>query len=156
MGSFPLGTRVTCALPNIKRIGTPESRVQPRSPLRRDLESAGQGTHLIEDDQDNRSPSFRRDLPGPSQSVLSWVPPGLVLGAAVVLVLAQLFHVAWHSPHRRYLAVLLLTAAGVLAGQLWDALGLPALRLGELDLLPAVLFAAALQPLARRVTLLLP
>src|SRR5262252_6693274 len=46
MSLFPRGTRVTCALPNIKRIGTPGSRVRPRSPLRRDLESTGQGTHL--------------------------------------------------------------------------------------------------------------
>ena len=46
MSVFPRGTRVTCALPNTKRIGTPGSRVWPRSPLRRDLESTGQGTHL--------------------------------------------------------------------------------------------------------------
>jgi len=46
MSVFPWGTRVTCALPNTKRIGTPGSRVRPRSPLRRDLEGTGQGTHL--------------------------------------------------------------------------------------------------------------
>jgi hypothetical protein len=85
-----------------------------------------------------------------------WIPPGLLLGVALVLVLAQVFHVAWHSPLRRYRVVLLLTAAGVLAGQLWETLGLPGLRAGEVDLLPAALFAAALQSLARRVTLLLP
>ena len=46
MSVFPWGTRVTCALPNTICIGTPGSRVRPRSPLRRDLEGTGQGTHL--------------------------------------------------------------------------------------------------------------
>src|SRR5215510_1099317 len=46
MSVFPWGTRVTCALPNTICIGTPASRVRPRSPLRRDLEGTGQGTHL--------------------------------------------------------------------------------------------------------------
>jgi hypothetical protein len=88
--------------------------------------------------------------------VIAWVPPGLILGLALVLLLAQLFHAAWHVGRRRYLAVLLLTAAGVAAGQLWDVLGLPALRLGQVNLLPAVLFAIALQTLAGRLTLRLP
>ena len=88
--------------------------------------------------------------------MIGWVPPGVVMGVALVLVLAQLFHVVWHSARRRYLAVLLLTAAGIGLGQLWDALGLPALRLGQLDLLPAVLFALVFQAFARRLTLRLP
>jgi len=46
MSVFPWGTRVTCALPNTICIGAPGSRVRPRSPLRRDLEGTGQGTHL--------------------------------------------------------------------------------------------------------------
>jgi hypothetical protein len=88
--------------------------------------------------------------------LIAWIPPGLVLGVALVLLLAQLFHLAWHHPTRRYLAVLLLTAAGVGLGQLWDVLGLPALRVGQLDLLPAVVFALLLQAFARRLTLRLP
>jgi hypothetical protein len=88
--------------------------------------------------------------------VIAWIPPGLVLGVALVLLLAQLFHAAWHDRRRRYLAILLLTAAGMAAGQLWEVLGLPALRLGQVNLLPAVPFAAVLQTLARRLTLRLP
>jgi len=87
----------------------------------------------------------------------AWVPPGLVLGAALVLVLAQLFHSVVHYGRRPYLSVLVLTAAGFGAGQVWDVLGLPALRLGQVNLLPALVFAIALQPLAKRLTLrLLP
>ena len=88
--------------------------------------------------------------------VTGWIPPGLVLGTAFTLLLAQLLHALWHNGRCRYLAVLILTAAGVLLGQLWDVLGLPALRLGQLNLLPAVLFATALQVLGRRLTLRLP
>ncbi len=87
---------------------------------------------------------------------MSWLPPGLVLGAALTLLLAQVFHVLGYDGSRRYLAVLILTAVGILAGQLWDALGLPAARLGAVNLLPALLFAALLQLLARRLTLRLP
>jgi hypothetical protein len=86
----------------------------------------------------------------------AWLPPGLILGVVLTLLLAQLLHALWHNGRTRYLAVLILTAAGVLLGQLWDVLGLPALRMGQLDLLPAVLFAIALQLLARRLTLRLP
>jgi uncharacterized membrane protein YqgA involved in biofilm formation len=85
-----------------------------------------------------------------------WIPPGLVLGVVFTLLLAQLLHALWHNGRCRYLAVLILTAGGVLLGQLWDVLGLPAMRLGQLNLLPAVLFATALQVLARRLTLRLP
>ena len=45
--------------------------------------------------------------------------------------------------------MLLLTALGVGLGELWDVLGLPSLRLGQANLLPAILFAFLLQPLAR-------
>jgi hypothetical protein len=89
-------------------------------------------------------------------AVIGWVPPGLLLAVPFVLLLAQLFHVLWQSGRSRYLAVLVLTAGGVLLGQVWDAVGLPALRLGQLDLLPAALFATALQPLGRRLSLRLP
>ncbi|HXM58076.1 MAG TPA: hypothetical protein VOB72_21945 [Candidatus Dormibacteraeota bacterium] len=86
----------------------------------------------------------------------AWFPPGLVLGVALTLLLTQLLHALWHNGRTRYLAVLILTTAGVLLGQLWDAVGLPALRMGQLDVLPAVLFAVGLQLLARRLTLRLP
>ena len=89
-------------------------------------------------------------------AALGWVPPGLLLAVPFTLLLAQLLHTLWHSGRCRYLAVLILTAAGVALGQLWDLLGLPALRLGQLDLLPAILFAILLQSLARRLSLRLP
>ena len=89
-------------------------------------------------------------------SVLGWVPPGLLLAVPLTLLLAQLLHALWHNGRCRYLAVLILTATGVLLGQLWDGLGLPVVRLGQLNLLPAVLFATALQPLGRRLSLRLP
>lgn len=74
-----------------------------------------------------------------------------------MLVLAQLFHSLLHHGRRPYVAVLLLTAAGVGAGQLWDALGLPARGVGQVNLMPALVFAIVLQPLAKRLTLrLLP
>ncbi len=88
--------------------------------------------------------------------MIGWLPPGLVLAVPLTLLLAQLLHVLWHAGRCRYLAVLILTTAGILLGQAWDALGLPGLRLGQLNLLPALLFATALQPLGRRLTLRLP
>lgn len=88
--------------------------------------------------------------------MIGWVPPGLLLAVPFTLLLAQLLHTLWHDSRRRYRVVLVLTAAGVLLGQGWDVIGLPALRLGQLNLLPAILFAAALQMLARRLTLRLP
>jgi hypothetical protein len=84
------------------------------------------------------------------------IPPALLLAVPFTLLLAQLLHALWHDGRRRYLAVLILTAAGVLLGQAWDVLGLPALRLGQLDVLPAVGFATALQVFGRRLTLRLP
>jgi hypothetical protein len=80
-------------------------------------------------------------------------PPGLLLGVPVTLLLAQLLHALWHHGRCRYVSVLILTAAGVLLGQLWDVLGLPSARLGQLDLLPAIPFAVVLQTLARRLPL---
>ena len=85
-----------------------------------------------------------------------WIPPGLLLGLAFTLLLAQLLHALWHNARMPYLAVLVLTAAGVVLGQLWDVVGLPAVRVGQLNLLPAIAFATALQVLARRLTLRLP
>lgn len=81
------------------------------------------------------------------------VAPGVVLGLLLVLALSHLFYAFWPYRHRGYLAVLLLTAAGVLLGQGWDVAGLPGLRLGEANVVPAILFAAGLQPLARPLRL---
>lgn len=82
---------------------------------------------------------------------VTWLPPGAIVGLLVVLVLSQLLYAFWPYTRRAYLPVLALTALGVLLGQGWDALGLPSVRLGEANLLPAIAFAVALQPLADRV-----
>jgi hypothetical protein len=89
-------------------------------------------------------------------SLIALVPPGLLLAVPFTLLLAQLLHALWHSGRCRYRAVLLLTVAGVALGEVWDAVGLPALRLGELNVFPAILFAIGLQPFGRRLSLRLP
>lgn len=78
--------------------------------------------------------------------------PALLLAVLVVLILSQLLYSvgAWRAP---YPSVLVLTTVGVGAGQAWRALGLPGVGLGELNLVPAVLFAIALRPCARFVPL---
>jgi hypothetical protein len=86
---------------------------------------------------------------------LALIPPGLVLGLVVTLLLAQLFHSLLHHGRRTYLAVLILTSAGMVAGQLWDVLGLPVVRVGQLNLLPALVFATAFQALAKRLSVVL-
>ncbi|HLQ62326.1 MAG TPA: hypothetical protein VK131_10710 [Candidatus Acidoferrales bacterium] len=82
---------------------------------------------------------------------MSSIPPGLIVALLLVLALSQLFYALLPYRRRAYLPVLLLTAIGVGLGQLWDVLGLPSLRLGQANLLPAILFALLLQPLARFV-----
>ncbi len=82
--------------------------------------------------------------------------PGYIVGLLLVLILSQLFYAFWPYRRRAYLPVLLLTFLGVLLGQVWDALGLPAVRFGEANLLPAIVFAALLQPLAHRVPIRFP
>jgi len=89
-------------------------------------------------------------------ALIGWVPPGLLLAVPFTLLLAQLLHALWHSGRCRYRAVLMLTVAGVVLGQVWDVAGLPAARLGQLDLLPAILFAIGLQSFGRRLSLRLP
>jgi hypothetical protein len=84
-------------------------------------------------------------------SLFNVVPPGLIVALLLVLIVSQLFFAFLPYRRRAYPPVLLMTAAGFGLGQLWDWLGLPSLRLGQADLLPAVLFALLLQPLARFV-----
>ena len=87
---------------------------------------------------------------------MNWPAPGLLVAVAVVLVLSQLLYAFWPYRRRSYVPALLLTAAGVLLGQLWDVIGLPALRVGQANLLPAIPFAIALQPLADRLPIRFP
>jgi hypothetical protein len=68
-----------------------------------------------------------------------------------VLIVSQLFFAFLPYRRRAYLPIVLMTAIGFGLGQLWDYIGLPSLRMGQANMLPAVLFALLLQPLARFV-----
>lgn len=83
--------------------------------------------------------------------LLRAVPPGLVVAVLAVLILSQFFYAFLPYRRRAYVPVLVMTAVGFGLGQLWDYLGLPSLRLGQANVVPAVLFAILLQPLARFV-----
>jgi hypothetical protein len=82
---------------------------------------------------------------------LRLVPPGLIVGVLLVLIASQLFFAFLPYRRRAYVPILAMTAIGFLLGQAWDFLGLPSVRLGQANLLPAVAFALLLQPLARFV-----
>ncbi|HZU18314.1 MAG TPA: hypothetical protein VFD01_17145 [Candidatus Dormibacteraeota bacterium] len=81
---------------------------------------------------------------------------GLVVGVLLALIVAQLFRTFWPGVPPPFLAALTLSLAGVLAGQVWAWLGLPGVDLGSANLLPALAFAALLQPLAGRIRLPFP
>lgn len=74
------------------------------------------------------------------------IPPGLLLAALLILICSQLIYAFLPMRPRAYAVVLVLTVAGWILGQAWMFLGLPAWRIGQADVLPAALFAAALQP----------
>ena len=82
---------------------------------------------------------------------MSHLPPALIIDVLLVLIVSQLLDAFFPYRKRAYLPVLLLTALGVALGQLWDYLGLPGYRFGGTNLLPALLFALVLQPLAQRL-----
>ncbi len=79
------------------------------------------------------------------------IPPGLVVLVLAVLITSQLFYAFVPFRRRAYVPILVVTALGFGLGQLWDYLGLPALRLGQANMIPAAVFALFLQPLARFV-----
>ena len=73
------------------------------------------------------------------------------MAALAVLIVSQLCFAFLPYRRRAYIPILLMTAIGFALGQLWDFLGLPAYRLGQANMLPALPFALLLQPLARFV-----
>ena len=81
--------------------------------------------------------------------LLKLVPPGLVVAVLGVLIVSQLFYAFLRYRHRAYLPILAMTAVGFGLGQLWDYVGLPSVRAGQVAVLPALVFALLLQPLAR-------
>jgi uncharacterized membrane protein YqgA involved in biofilm formation len=84
------------------------------------------------------------------------VHPALLLAPLFALIASQLFYVFWPYRERNYLAILALSGAGFGLGQLWQYLQLPSFHVGEGNLLPALIFAALLQPLAPRLPIHLP
>jgi len=82
---------------------------------------------------------------------VKFISPGLIVSVLLVLIVSQLCFALLPYRRRAYVPVLLMTAVGFGLGQVWDFLGLPAVRLGQANLLPAVVFALLLQPLARFV-----
>jgi hypothetical protein len=83
--------------------------------------------------------------------LLRLVPPGLIVAALAVLIVSQFFYAFLPLRRRAYVPILVMTTIGFALGQLWDYLGLPSVRLGQANILPAFVFALALQPLARFV-----
>ena len=83
--------------------------------------------------------------------LLKLIPPGVIVAGLAVLIVSQLFFAFLPYKRRSYLPILLMTAIGFALGSLWDFLGLPSIRLGQANMLPAIVFAALLQPLARWV-----
>jgi hypothetical protein len=93
-----------------------------------------------------------RAQPGRQGAIsLSFIPPGLIVAVLLILIVSQLCFAFFPYRRRAYVPVLLMTALGFALGQAWDFLGLPSLRLGQANLLPALVFALMLQPLARFV-----
>jgi hypothetical protein len=84
-------------------------------------------------------------------ALISLIPPGLIVAVFAVLIFSLAFYALLPYRRRAYFPILVVTAAGFALGQLWDFLGLPALRLGQANILPAIGFALLLQPLARFV-----
>lgn len=82
--------------------------------------------------------------------------PAWVLAPAFALLYALLSYAFWPHRRRNFLAILLLCLIGQLLGQGWQYVGLPSLHLGEGNLVPAVLAAGVLQPLAGRLPIHLP
>jgi hypothetical protein len=84
-------------------------------------------------------------------ALLSLIPPGVIVAVLAVLIFSLGFYALLPYRRRAYVPILVVTAAGFALGQLWDFLGLPSLRLGQANIVPAIPFALLLQPLARFV-----
>jgi hypothetical protein len=84
-------------------------------------------------------------------ALLNLVPPGLIVAVLAILILSQVFYAFLPYRKRAYVPILVTTAAGFALGQLWDFLGLPSLRMGQANVVPAIPFALLLQPLAKFV-----
>src|SRR5207244_9364544 len=81
--------------PTVLTSGPRSLERSPHARFDRDLESAGQGTHL----SDLRTSHVPRSGGAQPASVLSLLQPGLVVGLLLILVLSQLLYALW--PYRR-------------------------------------------------------
>ena len=79
------------------------------------------------------------------------IPPGLILLILFTVVAALVFYAALPYRRRAFIPILVMSALGFAAGQGWDYVGLLSLRFGQANVLPGLLFALALQLLARFV-----
>jgi hypothetical protein len=84
-------------------------------------------------------------------ALLRLIPPGVIVAGLAILIMSQVCFAFLPYRRRAYVPILLMTAIGFGLGALWDFLGLPSFRLGQANMLPAILFALLLQPLARFV-----
>jgi hypothetical protein len=84
-------------------------------------------------------------------ALLKLIPPGLIVAVLAGLILSLIFYGLLPYRSRAYVPILVVTALGFGLGQLWDLLGLPSLRLGQANMVPAIPFALLLQPVARFV-----
>lgn len=84
-------------------------------------------------------------------SLLHLIHPGYLLAILLTLAVANVVYALWPMRGRRYLRILITSAVGIVLGQIWALVGLPALQLGDANLLPGLLFALLLQPLAERL-----
>ena len=80
---------------------------------------------------------------------MRFIPPGLIVAILLILIVSQLCFAFLPYRRRAYVPILVMTAFGFGLGQLWDFIGLPSARLGQANVLPALVFALLLQPLAR-------
>ena len=83
--------------------------------------------------------------------LVNLIPPGLIVSVLAVLIFSLIFYGVLPYRRRAYIPILVVTAAGFALGQLWNFLGMPSLRLGQANMIPAIAFALLLQPLARFV-----
>lgn len=84
------------------------------------------------------------------------IPPALVVDVLLALIVSHLCYALLPYRRRSYPFVLLLAGAGLALGQGWNAFDLPAVRLGDAAVIPGVLFAVLLQPLAGRLPAIVP
>jgi hypothetical protein len=78
-------------------------------------------------------------------NVTGLLGPGYLLVVLLILAVSALCYAVLPYRRRRFLLVLLLATIGMLAGEVWAALGFPAINLGDANLVPGIPLAVLLQ-----------